>query len=520
MSNYRMVVNPWPVILPSSSKTLRQPPRPANLQQSGYLDKFDAKTVFYDVFRDGSDIVLSGPPLLNLQAILESTQLMDENGARLRTTYGDLDRTQNSRVFDGSDSQFLSTSISDIDISFPVAPSLTELFAGRKVLFTKSKDNELTWIRDWASFHVVHQGIDALLIYDNGSTKYSAEDVLDCLRGIEGLETVVVVNWPFLFGPQGGNWEGLRNAPWDSDFCEYGILQHARYRFLQESYGVIHADVDELVVSEDGRTVFEILEASPAPVIGYTGRWIEAAGAGLAPVLRFKDFKYFDSRRARTTPKWSALTEGINDAKQWKTHHVEGVATERTESVLHRHFVGISSNWKFDRTKQREVDAKHFVVDDRMVGLLANPRLSNGRQAQAGSPAPRIVESGNSGDVLLEVQKEIHASGFLPQPVAREWYHTKAKLVFDYKWGDLRFAFDITNEDGEIVVQFLGRDKMSQDMVERILSTAGLDAPVGRQGKHTVLTLKARVVGGGADVAKCMSCILNAARNGGMSRVS
>jgi hypothetical protein len=518
MSNYRMVVNPWPVILPSSSKTMRQPPRPANLQQPGYLDKFDAKTVFYDVFRDGSDIILSGPPLLNLQTFLQSAELTDENGTRLRTAYGDLDRTQNSRVLDAGNSQILSTWINEIDISIPVAPSMTGLFAGRKVLFTKSKDNELTWIRDWAAFHVVHQGIDAVLIYDNGSTKYNAEDVLDCLRGIEGLRTVVVVNWPFPFGPQGGNWEGLKDAPWDSDFCEYGIIQHARYRFLQESYGVIHADIDELVISEDSRTVFDILEASSAPVIGYTGRWIEAAGAGSAPVPRFADFKYFDSRRARTTTKWSALTTGIAEAKQWKTHGVDGVVIERTDSVIHRHFVGISSNWKFDRTKQRDVDAEHFVVDERLVGLLADPRLVHECEIDALLGASRIVESGDSGDVLLEVQNEIHASGFLPQPVAREWYHTKARLVFDYKLGHLRFAFDITNEDGEISVEFLGRDKMSQSLVEQILSVAGLNVPVGKQGKHTVLTLKGGVVGAGVDVAKSMSRIVNAGRNAGMSQ--
>ena len=69
--------------------------------------------------------------------------------------------------------------------------------AGLNVLFTKSKDNHLSWIYDWAKFHVKHHGVTGLLIYDNGSTSYSPEDVMDSVGSIDGLESVVVVRWPF-----------------------------------------------------------------------------------------------------------------------------------------------------------------------------------------------------------------------------------------------------------------------------------------------------------------------------------
>ncbi|MGY2746012.1 hypothetical protein [Arthrobacter sp. UYCu723] len=411
----------------------------------------------------------------------------------------------------------MTTSIDGTELSFPVAPSLSGLFTDRKVLFTKSKDNELEWIRDWAIFHVLNQKIDAILIYDNGSTKYEPEDVLDCLKGIEGLEVAVVVHWPFPFGPQGGSWDGLRNAPWDSDYCEYGIIQHARHRFLKDSYGVIQADVDELVMSDDGRTVFEILEGSAAPVIGYSGRWIEATGADQSQVYRFGDFRYFDLRRPPTSPKWSALTKGIAEAKQWKTHYVQGAVVEKTDSVVHRHFVGISSSWKFDRTKENAFDSKYFVVDELLVDLLESQRSKFGEGIET---APMIAEQPptRSSDyyALQGIQKDIHASGLLPQPVAREWYHTVSTLVFDYKWNGKNFAFDITKKQGELTIQFLGRDQASESLVARTVSAAGIASTLSPQQKHIVLELREPFVGAGAEVAKRMALLVNAGHEAGI----
>src|SRR5687768_4510793 len=52
---------------------LRQPPRRLTLRHGDYEDNFDFDTVFYDCFwgDSGENIILLGPPLLNLKAELE-----------------------------------------------------------------------------------------------------------------------------------------------------------------------------------------------------------------------------------------------------------------------------------------------------------------------------------------------------------------------------------------------------------------------------------------------------------------
>jgi hypothetical protein len=64
------------------------------------------------------------------------------------------------------------------------------------------------------------------------------------------------MEWPFKYGPQGANsWDH-----WDSDFCQLGAWEHARWRFLQNARSAMNSDIDELVLSKSGQSVFEAAE--------------------------------------------------------------------------------------------------------------------------------------------------------------------------------------------------------------------------------------------------------------------
>jgi hypothetical protein len=53
--------------IPEESGVRRLPPRPIELRDATYDEKFDATTLFFDAFRVGETrIALIGPPLLNL----------------------------------------------------------------------------------------------------------------------------------------------------------------------------------------------------------------------------------------------------------------------------------------------------------------------------------------------------------------------------------------------------------------------------------------------------------------------
>jgi hypothetical protein len=68
-------------------------------------------------------------------------------------------------------------------------------------MFTMNKDNDLEWIEIWAAWHCEVHGVDAIIIFDNGSKRYGIVDIADALTGVAGLKTIGLVSWPFLYGP-------------------------------------------------------------------------------------------------------------------------------------------------------------------------------------------------------------------------------------------------------------------------------------------------------------------------------
>src|SRR6478672_3975444 len=162
--NVRMVVEPSSITMAGVIPLVRSAPRPLNQRQHSYSEEFDSTTLFYDVFQSDDRIVLSGPPLLNLKEALDRAEFTDDSGRVLPAHLEDMDRTQRSFLPSPQGSTFISILSDEFSISTSVGPDLREVFAGLNVLFTKSKDNHLIWIRDWAEFHVKHHGITGLLI--------------------------------------------------------------------------------------------------------------------------------------------------------------------------------------------------------------------------------------------------------------------------------------------------------------------------------------------------------------------
>lgn len=352
----KLVVYPSPVVLPRNA-VKRFPPRPKSQRQDNYDELFDADTLFYDSIQLDGGISLVGPPLLNLEQTLTESVFSGNDGEVFQMSHSPLDRTSVIHLEGNKHSNIVNIRSSEMSLSTIAAPNLRRLFEGRNALVTKSKDNRLSWISDWVKFHVVEQDIDAVLIYDNNSSQYGPEDVLEAIS-VPGIKVAVVVHWPFKFGPQGGSWNGLKGAPWDSDFCEYGIMEHARQRFLGRAGGVLNVDIDELVITEGDDTVFDVLTDLGCGAVSFTGRWIETAGRQ-GTSESFADYSYYDKRRAPTTIKWAILPTQISDATQWKTHMIAGAKMVPSRTTMHRHFMGISSDWKWQRSADRELAGHH-----------------------------------------------------------------------------------------------------------------------------------------------------------------
>ncbi|HET8561587.1 MAG TPA: hypothetical protein VFL69_13780 [Marmoricola sp.] len=351
--------------IPEDVSLRRGSRRPPELRQPGYDEAYDDTVIFYDVFRWGDRIGVSGPPLMGFRELIESSRFLGDGEPITDYEFRDRDRVQSSWLHsDARETLVVSNELFTAELAIGTDDS--ELFRDRRALVAISQDNHLLWIRDWLRFHHEMHGVDAVVLYDNASRTYRVDELLDAVRSVPGIEVGLVVEWPFKFGPGPG-----KPPRFDSAWCQHGVLEHAHWRFLRQAHGVINADIDELVVTDDDRPVFDHAEESATGVLRYRGVWVEPAAdvPPTAETVRYRDFRYVDPGRPRTTAKWTLIPRMLPPGCQWRLHNVVGVEPSRTKKVRHRHFEGLNTGWRYD-TEVVRVDRNRHREDQHLARLL------------------------------------------------------------------------------------------------------------------------------------------------------
>lgn len=370
---------------------LRESPRPAHLRPPGYDDKFDWDTLFYDVYHAGREVVFQGPPLFNLEAGLRASAPFPGalRGLFPRARIVHRNRADELRLKTDADRVIIDGPLGRFDIA--IQPDEAHRFAGRRVIHTLSRNNAPRWIADWVRFYVTEHGADAVLLYDNASTAYSTGELRAMLAETFPGLAIIVVDWPFHYGPQGGlagSVDGVTPTEWDSDYCQTGSMQHARFRFLRTARSVLNVDIDELVLPERGRTIFEAAERARGGFIKFPGRWVSAASdhAVTRASCRHGDFAFIDTHETEECPpKWCLVPASADDIRHtWSVHNLfDARANKRIDrTFLYRHFKGVTDNWKYDRW-DAEWSPGRFLADEPLVQAMTRAGLAAGAPAGA-----------------------------------------------------------------------------------------------------------------------------------------
>lgn len=333
--------------LPTDSKLARDRITPAEARTSDYDEKYDFHTFCYDAFDVEGAAALVGPPLLNLEPVANINYDRIARNALLH-----IDRRRKVDVIHAegwSAGRTFTVDLGGLAFNRTVGRNHRKAFAGRKVILTMFKFEPLVWLREWIEFNVRYHGADAALIYCNDLPHLTPQQVIDGLSDIDGLTTLCVVDFPFPYGPDRGLW--------DANFCQFGMLEHARLKYLTEASGVLVGDIDELVITSDHRSAFAILDESNEGYLFFGGKFVSTATGEEAtkPVLdrRHRHYCFVSSTVAGAHPfvgtKWIIAPAKAGSA-QWQTHRVSGFATQqlRTDVEL-RHFLHISTGWKESR---------------------------------------------------------------------------------------------------------------------------------------------------------------------------
>lgn len=374
-----------PLELDPDQQPRRNPPRPLHLRQADYAEKFDYLTVFYDCFRsaDGSQVLLLGPPLLNLEPIvfpsISNLFNCSEPSKMHFSSAGASRNNPSARIW-------ISTSEDRVELpkgafqqrEIVVQPNQSDIFKNRKVLLTLSKDNDLTWIRDWVTFFARNHGCDAVLFYDNSSTQYTTSEIYHAISTVQGIEITVVVSWPYKWGPAGGDPEDPPpRMPWDSNYAQLGLLEHARHRFLSRAAGVVNADVDELVITKGKHSIYDLVRSSETGYLKYEGRWIEPVTKSRNEKFRHGDFEYRLASSTRLSPpKWAVVPSRCPSEASWNTHKISGMESDKLSSLVSfRHFWAIGTSWNCPRGSIQRPNEQDHVRDEEIVDWMRVLRI-------------------------------------------------------------------------------------------------------------------------------------------------
>lgn len=359
-------VSSW--ALPENSKYGREPAGLHKGRTADFDAQFDRLTVFYDCFRvSESRVMLIGPPLTSFPGILDSLQVRSipsgkqcthEVRHRVTTRFGNRRVDNLSEIWvdvaAGDTCLHLQTTAGQTTVEIQLAGR--DLFRGKRVLFTLSKNNDPQWICDWMRFHRDMQGANAVLLYDNASTAYSVSALHEQMQQVSGFEAICVVPWPYKYGPRAAG-----RQVWDYAYNQCGAMEDARWRFLTEAYGVLNCDVDELALSHEGN-LFDKAAATDTGCLRFTGRWVTQSTSSSEETPRHREstdqlrprWRWQGPRLKDTNlcpAKWVVVPSRCPAEAHWSVHEIVGrpSAVLKQDDTYYRHFTRIGTNWKNNR---------------------------------------------------------------------------------------------------------------------------------------------------------------------------
>jgi hypothetical protein len=362
-----------PAFLPEDGALRRLPRVARKPRPPEFFERFEDRTLVYDCFRhaDGSRILLVGPPPMNLMPQFKAAQFLALPSRRqLRAAYHASLSTMITELTGApAGTNAVQMTLDGQVFELLVQPSHAADFAGRRVLFTMSKDNELGWIAEWARWHAALHGTDAIVLFDNGSGSYGVGEIEQTLLGVDGIERVAVVSWPGAFGATD---PALAINPYWAHFLQIASMSVVLRRFGAGAFGLLNCDVDELAATHSGRPIYDLLAEAWRGLVTFRGQWVEPlAEGGENRSHRVFSKRLADPAGARSGPsKWVLDPKrdwvqrlGVHPYWHW-VHGRPWFGKTMPADAFYRHFKGINTNWKERRT---DAGAGRAVETDRAL---------------------------------------------------------------------------------------------------------------------------------------------------------
>ena len=362
-----------PIVLDPRQNPPVAPPRAAPYRSREFDRRRDALTLLADIFRDETGAVRAvGPPVgprWRQQGVLRaacatSGQPCEVEMAPHRNTL----LAQHYRFRPAPTSGGLLVSAAGQQEARAVQPYLGAWFAGRRVLMAVVCDNRLEWVADWARFHQVHHGVDAVLLFDNRSTAYAGGDLARAVAAVPGIAVVAVVPWAVGHGSSTGRL-GWRRT--DMNHGQAVAFALARRRFLAEAAWVLNVDIDELAVPLAGPTIDDLFAASGAAVLSLPVQDLLGRAGAMPDPPRHRDVLLSTAPPHFERPKWAAVPARCPRHASWGIHVVDHAPTTVADPavLLVAHCRSLTTGWDGRHGRRAGIDrATPGVTEETALG--------------------------------------------------------------------------------------------------------------------------------------------------------
>lgn len=365
MSCAAMCIDLTGLILPDDFSHRRAHVRRPERRTAHYLERFDRRTLFYDLVwqADRRRHLLTAPPFANLWPILRDGLTRDGRPVRPRR----FERAKYAQAMLRGPEGALSLRLGERAVPLAARGDISALFAGLNCAVTMNRDNPFDVICTWASHHVRHHGLEGVLIYDNGSTTYTARDLAETLSGVDGLAQIVVARAPYPYGTT----DRVLPGEVRPNYLQPALLNLAREDILRRARAVLNADFDELVLARNGRSVFDIAARRWSGVARLPVYWADPPPGTAGPVGQ-RAHVWRSAPKKRTPRKWCARPDGPMSRMGWYVHHIGGEPFKMLpEDTAHEVVHCRASTTGWNPFKARQVRDGAQKRDPELVALWA-----------------------------------------------------------------------------------------------------------------------------------------------------
>lgn len=332
------------LLIPESSPVRRRHVRKPERWTEHYLERYDNTTFVYDCFYQPEKgcYVVTAPRFLNLWHYLKHRLFVNGQPFKGRIKRFTWQRCEQAEIYAPASAQ-LTIEAEDFTGTLPVRQTEQDRFAGLNVALAMNKNNKLEWIQDWALYHTHNHCLEGVCLFDNGSTDYSREELLNTLKALPGLKQVAVVHSPFPYGPVNKS-KKLEISP---RFLQTSMFNLARRDLFNKARAILSVDIDELVVANGKTSVFDAAANSWLGAVSFRELRVhpnhgEASAANHRSHIMVKD----DAKPGNT--KWCVKGQGFMNRFGWAVHRFGGgfFPLTETKAFTYLHCHSTTTNWK------------------------------------------------------------------------------------------------------------------------------------------------------------------------------